>query len=200
MSKLEITTAEVFVPLLVPSRYKGAHGGRGSAKSHFFAESIIEFCLMVSGARVVCVREVQRSLKQSVKRLIEDKITKFGVGSQFGVLSDSIKTPGGGIILFQGMADHTAETVKSLEGFDIAYWEEAQSATARSLELLRPTIRGSERMLALGRQSELWFAWNPKSEHDPIDRLLRGANVPKNTIVVEYNWRDNPFFPEELED
>ena len=121
----------------------------------------------------------------------------MGVGQHFDVLFDTIITPGKGIILFQGMADHTAESIKSLEGFDIAYVEEAQTLTARSLELLRPTIRGSDRMRRMGRKSELWFSWNPRNSSDPVDMLLRGAHPPKNTIVVESNWRDNPFLPEE---
>lgn len=143
------------------------------------------------GTRVACIREVQKSLKESVKRLIEDKIERLGVSSMFGIFQDHITTPGKGLMLFQGMQDHTAESIKSLEGFRIAYWEEAQSATERSLELLRPTIRAPG--------SELWFAWNPRSKNDPVDALLRGKAKPANAIVVESNYRDNPFFPPELE-
>ncbi len=169
-----------------------------SGKSHFFAESAVEHCVMVSGARVVCVREVQKSLKESVKLLIEDKIKSFGLQGSFTILNDHIVTPGGGIIVFNGMADHTAESIKSLEGFDIAYVEEAQTLTERSLELLRPTIRGSDRMKALGRKSEIWFSWNPKNENDAVDRFLRGAVVPSDSIVINSNYSDNPWFPEEL--
>ena len=106
--------------MLVPSRYKGAYGGRGSGKSHFFAELGVERCLLRHGSRGVCVREVQKSLKESAKRLIEDKIKDLGVSGQFQVMHDSIVTPGGGIIAFQGMQDHTAESIKSFEGFDWA--------------------------------------------------------------------------------
>jgi len=147
---------------------------------------------MVPGTRVVCVREVQRALKESVKRLLEDKIIAMGVGPHFGILFDTIITPGNGVVVFQGMADHTAESIKSLEGFDIAYVEEAQTLTARSLELLRPTIRK--------KGSELWFSWNPRNAADPVDHLLRGPNPPKNSIVVNSNWRDNPFLPDEMEE
>lgn len=190
-SVLRIPTAKVFERLLKPSRYKGAHGGRGSAKSHFFAESGVERCVMYPGTRLVCVREVQRSLKESVKRLIEDKIRQFELGSMFSAQHDIIGTPGGGVILFQGMQDHTAESIKSLEGFDIAYVEEAQTLTTRSLEMLRPTIRKPS--------SELWFAWNPRNATDPVDELLRGKAPPDGSIVVRANWRDNPWFPAELE-
>ncbi len=191
-STQRIETARIFLPLLEPSRYKGAHGGRGSAKSHFFAESLVERCLLYPGTRWVCVREVQRSLKESVKRLVEDKIQAWGVGSEFAYRHDSTLTPGGGVILYQGMQDHTAESIKSLEGFDGAWGEEAQTMSARSLEMLRPTIRTPG--------SELWFSWNPRSAKDPVDDLLRGLNPPKDAKVVRANWRDNPWFPTELED
>lgn len=196
---LSIQTARVFEPLLAdrmpdgqPVRYRGAYGGRGSGKSHFFAELAVESCLLVQGSRIVCVREIQRSLKDSVKRLIEDKIKALGVEGKFGIYHDSIATPGDGVILFQGMQDHTAESIKSLEGFRVAYVEEAQTMTERSLEMLRPTIRTSG--------SELWFSWNPRHESDPVDRLLRGPTPPPRAIVVRANYCDNPFFPDELEE
>lgn len=190
-STLRIETPRVFLPLLNSSRYKGAHGGRGSGKSHFFAESLVERCLM-QPTRAVCVREIQKSLEQSVKRLIEDKIGQLGVGAAFGVEHDRIKTPGGGLIIFQGMQNHTAESIKSLEGYDIAWVEEAQSLSQRSLDLLRPTIRNDG--------SELWFSWNPRFATDPVDKLLRGLDKPPNAIVVEANWRDNPWFPPVLKE
>lgn len=146
---------------------------------------------MRKGSRGVCIREVQKSLKESAKRLIEDKIIEMGVSQHFRVLDTEIKTPGGGIILFQGMQDHTAETIKSLEGFDWAWVEEAQTLSAKSLELLRPTIRAPG--------SEIWFSWNPRNAKDPVDDFLCGPNPPKNAIVVEANYCDNPFFPAELE-
>lgn len=191
MTTLEIQTPRVFLPLLEPSRYKGAYGGRGSGKSHFFAELGVERCLLRSGSRGVCIREVQKTLKESAKRLIEDKITALDVGDQFDVTLNEIKTPGGGVILFQGMQDHTAESIKSLEGFDWAWVEEAQTLSARSLEMLRPTIRAPG--------SELWFSWNPRSAQDPVDQFFRGENPPQDAVVVRANYSDNPFFPRELE-
>jgi len=187
-----IETARAFLPLLEPARYKGAHGGRGSAKSHFFAESLVERCLMCPGTRWVCVREVQRSLKDSVKRLIEDKISGLEVGSQFGYRHDSTLTPGGGVILYQGMQDYTAESIKSLEGFHGMWGEEAQTMSARSLEMIRPTIRMPG--------SELWFSWNPRAATDPVDDLLRGLVPPASAKTIRVNWRDNPWFPAELEE
>ncbi|MCC4240368.1 PBSX family phage terminase large subunit [Thalassospira povalilytica] len=192
MTTLDIQTPRVFLPLLRPSRYKGAHGGRGSGKSHFFAELGVETALIRPGFRMVCVREVQKSLKESAKRLLEDKIRSLGVADHFRILDDRIVTPGNGLFLFQGMQDHTAESIKSLEGFDAAWVEEAQTMSARSLEMLRPTIRSPG--------SELWFSWNPRRASDPVDELLRGASVPDNATVVQANYNDNPFFPAELEE
>ena len=190
MTTLQIETPRVFVPLLEPARYKGAYGGRGSGKSHHFAEGLVEDCLMHSGTRAVCIREVQKSLKESAKRLIEDKIESLGMSQYFNVKSTEIETPGGGVIIFQGMQDHTAESIKSLEGFHRAWCEEAQTLSARSLELLRPTIRAPG--------SQLWFSWNPRSVNDPVDSLLRGPKPPADSIVVRANYSENPFFPREL--
>ena len=191
--ELTIRTPAVFFPLLDPARYKGAWGGRGSGKSHFFAEAIIERCLMVPGTRVVCIREVQKTLKDSSKRLIEDKLQTFGLGEAqgFRVLNEHIITPGNGVIIFVGMQDNNAESIKSLEGFDIAWVEEAQTLSERSLQLLRPTIRKAG--------SELWFSWNARRKTDPVDALLRGSDLPTGAVVVKANWRDNPMFPDVLE-
>ena len=151
MSILKIPTARVFEPLLKPARYKGIYGGRGSGKSHFFGELIIETCQAERGTSAVCIREAQRTLAQSSKRLIESKIVGLGLGHQFKIYSDKIATPGDGIIIFRGMQDHTADSIKSLEGFRIAWVDEAQNLSARSLSLLRPTIRT--------KSSELWASW-----------------------------------------
>tara|TARA_R110000868_G_scaffold8181_1_gene42122 strand:- start:24853 stop:26097 length:1245 start_codon:yes stop_codon:yes gene_type:complete len=190
--KLRIETAEVFKPLLQPARYKGAWGGRGSGKSQFFADLGVEQAMMIPGFRLLCAREVQKSLKQSVKRLIEDKIAAHGLRGNFNVLDDRIVTPGDGVFTFIGMQDHTADTVKSYEGYHAALFEEAQTASKRSLEMLRPTIRAEN--------SELWFPWNPRNKRDPIDMLLRGSNPPPRSVVVRANYTDNPWFPRVLEE
>ncbi len=182
----------VFRPLAAPARYKGAWGGRGSGKSHFFAELMVEHHLRQPGLLSVCIREVQKSLKDSVKRLIEAKLRQpcGGRAEGFRVYREVIQTPGDGIILFQGMQDHTAESIKSLEGFGRAWVEEAQMLSRRSIALLRPTIRAAG--------SELWFSWNPRFRSDPVDRLLRGPEVPTGALVVRANWSDNDLFPDEL--
>jgi phage terminase large subunit len=192
LSNLKIPTAKIFAPLLEPARYKGAWGGRGSAKSWFFAGLAIDRS-MDGGVRTVCIREVQKSLKDSAKRLIEDLLQRYELGTAHGfeVFSDHIKTPGNGVILFQGMQDHTAESIKSLEGFDVAWVEEAQTMSSQSLKLLRPTIRSEN--------SELWFSWNPRRKTDPVDVMLRQGNPPTSSTVVKANWSDNHWFPTVLE-
>lgn len=205
MSVLTIETAPVFEPLLEPARYKGAHGGRGSGKSHFFAELLIEDALaapgeMGEGLRALSFREVQKSLKESAKFLLESKLAKFGLGERdgFKVFSDRIQTPGDGLIVFAGMQDHTADSVKSYEGFHRAWGEEAQTITSHSLSLLRPTIRWEDK--GRGLYSQIWFGWNPRRKQDAVDQLMRGPAKPSNSIVVRANWSDNPWFPSILEE
>jgi phage terminase large subunit len=189
MTELVIETPRVFLPLLAPSRYKGAHGGRGSGKSHFFAELMIER-LIAEHIDAVCIRENQKSLDQSVKKLLEAKIDKMNAGAYFDVQDKRILGDKGGRIIFQGMQNHTAESIKSLEGYDVAWVEEAQTMSQKSLDMLRPTIRKAG--------SELWFSWNPRFETDPVDVLLRGETPPPGAVVVEANYEDNPWLPDEL--
>jgi len=116
--KLQIGTALVFEPLLQPARYKGAWGGRGSGKSHFFAELVVDEHVSGRGLRTLCVREVLKSLKESAKLLIEDKIRSLGVGHLFEVQKDRIKDIYGGFIVFEGMQDHNAEYCARSDGPD----------------------------------------------------------------------------------
>lgn len=191
MTSLRIDTAEVFEPLLKPARYKGAHGGRGSGKSHFFADLWLDENIQKK-RDFVCIREVQKDLKFSVKKLLEGKIERFNAGYYFDVQDRQILTKHGGTTIFEGMQNHTADSIKSLEDFDRAWFEEAQRASQRSLDLLRPTIRKDG--------SELWFGWNPDEPTDPIDLLLRGKEPPPNSVVVKANYMDNPWLPKELRD
>lgn len=193
MTELVLDTPRWALPLLRPARYKGAWGGRGSGKSHQFGEMLIEAHILEPNESSVCVREVQKSLDQSVKRLLEGKIEKMNAGAYFEVQDAKIKsTKGSGIIIFQGMQNHTADSIKSLEGYKRAWVEEAQSLSQRSLDLLRPTIRMPG--------SELWFTWNPREATDPVDALLRGESPPPDSVVLEVNYTDNPWFPDVLRD
>jgi phage terminase large subunit len=179
----------VFAPFHHPSRYKAAFGGRGGAKSHAFAEMLLSRS-MKQRTRAVCVREFQVSLEQSVKRLLVDKIEHYRVQDHFTVRDTYIKTPYNGIVIFKGMASYSADSIKSLEGYDVAWVEEAQSFSERSLTLLRPTIRKPD--------SELWFSWNPRHAKDPVDKLFRGGDRPPEAVVVQSNYPDNPYFPDVL--
>jgi len=150
--------------------------------------------------RAVCLREVQKSLSQSVRQLILDKIEKLGVKHLFDVPRDNesaihILTPSGersGRIDFQGLQTQTKDTIKSLEGYDRAWVEEAQSVSQRSLDMLRPTIRKPG--------SEIWFSYNPHKPNDPVDALFRGPNPPRGSVVIEVNFSDNPWLPDELKE
>ena len=181
---LRIPTPAWAVPLLEPCRYKGAKGGRGGGKSHFFAELLIESHVCNPSLQSVCIREVQNTLDTSVKKLIEEKIDRLGVGNLFDIQVNRIlDRRGKGLIIFKGMQDYNASNIKSLEGFDIAWVEEAQNLSQRSLQLLRPTIRKDG--------SELWFSWNPESDGDPVDRFF--AEPRPDAICVTCNLIDNPF-------
>jgi phage terminase large subunit len=152
---------------------------------------LVERAFAEPGFRAVCIREVQKDLGESAKRLIEDKIKDYGLGESFDCQRGQIVTPGGGVIIFEGMQDHNAESIKSLEGFDVAWVEEAQTLSVSSLTMLRPTIRKSG--------SELWFSWNPRRKTDAVDDFFRGpAGAPTRSSVVRANWSDNPWFPLEL--
>ena len=185
---LNIDTPSWSRPLLEPKRYKGAKGGRASGKSHFFAECVVEAMLLKPKTNIVCIREIQRSLKFSAKKLIEDKIEKLGVSHLFSVTINEIRC-NGGVIIFQGMQDHTADSIKSLEGFDYCWVEEAQAISKKSLDLLKPTIRKEN--------SEIWFSWNPTHTDDPVERFF---NNNDSAVVVHTNYLDNPFCPQIVKD
>lgn len=139
---------------------------------------------------MVCIREVQRDLKESSMQIMLDKISAHGLSGSFAHVGGEIRGPNDSLVIFRGMQSYNADSIKSLEGYDIAWVAEAQTLSQRSLDLLRPTIRKPE--------SELWFDWNPESEEDPIDIFLRGKDAPTDAIVRRVNWSDNPWFPEVL--
>ena len=175
--------------LLYPSRYKGAYGGRGGAKSHFFAEQLI-IRSYSTPTRAVCIREVQNTIRDSVRQLLIDKIQKLGLGNEFDVLESEIRGRNGSLIIFKGMQSYNSENIKSLEDFDIAWVEEAQTFSAQSLKLLRPTIRKDS--------SEIWFSWNPRHDTDAVDQFFRSGHQRSGMVSVNVNWPDNPWFPSVL--
>lgn len=184
MSIPRLEVPRKLIPLLEPMRYKGAYGGRGGAKSHFFAAMIIIRCLQAE-TRAVCIREVQDTIKSSVRQLLIDKINQLGVADSFDIMEAEIRGKNGSLIVFKGMQSYNADNIKSLEGFDIAWVEEAQTFSQHSLDLLRPTLRKTG--------SELWFSWNPRYKTDAVDKFFRGT-PPPNAISVQINWHDNPWF------
>lgn len=192
---LDLRIPRRMIPLLESewARYLGIYGGRGGAKSWFFADLLLARMVRNPSLSAVCVREVQRSLDQSVKRLLEQRIRDHRLEDYFDVTSTQIRSKRGvGRVFFVGLSDQTAESIKSFEGIDIGWLEEAQAISKSSLNLFRPTIRKPG--------AQIWAGWNPVNDTDPIDVLLRGTNRPENSIVVESNYYDNRWCPQSLLD
>jgi len=176
---------EAFGFLFEPARYKGAYGGRGSAKSHSFAGALVAKAAENS-LRVLCARETQRSIRDSVKRLLDDKIHDYGLGRTLTSFDNEIRgTANDSLFIFSGLR-HNISSIKSMEGIDIVWVEEANTMSQESIRTLIPTLRE--------RGSELWFSWNPGSADDPIEKLLRGKELPPGAVVREVSFRDNPWF------
>lgn len=177
-------------PLFKSARYKVFHGGRGSGKSWGVARALLILARQKK-LRILCTREVQKSIKDSVHALLSDQITALGFGADFQILETEIRcTVTGSVFLFAGLSQHTVESVKSFEGCDIVWVEEAQSVSGKSWDVLVPTIRKPG--------SEIWITLNPQLESDETyQRFI--ANPPPDSVVVEMNYIDNPWFPEVLE-
>lgn len=172
-------------PLYEPRRYKVMHGGRGGGKSHSVAQVLLE-----KGAReplrILCAREVQKSMRDSVHRLLKDYIVKMGLESFYEVLDTEIRGKNGTLIVFSGLQSHTVDSIKSFEGVDIVWVEEAHGVSKKSWDVLIPTIRKDG--------SEIWLTLNPDMDTD--ETYTRFIATPSDdTWVVEINWRDNPWFP-----
>ncbi len=175
--------------LFQPSRYKVAYGGRGSAKSWSFARA-----LLLKGInkplRILCAREIQKSIKDSVHQLLSDQIDNLGIASKYTIQQTEISGNNGTRFLFVGLSELTIDTIKSYEGIDIVWIEEGQTITERSWKILIPTIRKDG--------SEIWVSFNPDLESDPTYvRFVK--NPAPDSIVVMVNWRDNPYFNEVME-
>lgn len=186
---LEIALPEAFRPLFRPFRYKAFHGGRGSGKSHAMATALVLLCAQ-RPLRVLAAREVQRSLRDSSKRLLEDRVAALGLEGRFAVTETEIRGRNGSVVIFAGLG-HSPDGIKSMEGLDIAWVEEADSLSQRSLDVLVPTVRKPG--------SELWFAWNPRRATDPVDALFRAGPARDDALVRAVSFRDNPWFPAVLD-
>jgi phage terminase large subunit len=175
--------------LFEPHRYKVAYGGRGSGKSWSYARA-----LLIKAAnepiRVLCAREIQKSIKQSVHTLLNDQIQALGLGAFYEVLESEIRGLNGSSFSFAGLATNTVESIKSFEGCDVVWVEEAQTVSKKSWDILIPTIRKPN--------SEIWVSFNPNIDTD--DTYTRFVvNPPENAKVVKVNYTDNPWFPDVLE-
>lgn len=180
--------------LFKPSRYKVAYGGRGGAKSWGFARALL---LLAADhpMRIVCMREVQHSIKESVFELLRQQIVDLGLQSAYEPLTAKNPTDiigvNGSKFIFSGLSNQTAESLKSFEGFDVCWVEEAQAVTRRSWDILTPTIRKDG--------SEIWISLNPELDTDETWKRFV-LNPPKGAVVVEINYSDNPFLPQILRD
>ena len=175
--------------LFEPNRYKVAYGGRGSGKSWGFARA-----LLMQGTekpmRILCAREIQKSIKQSVHTLLKDQIQALGLGQFYEVVETAIRGINGTEFSFAGLATNTVESIKSYEGVDIVWIEEAQTVSKRSYDILIPTIRKPG--------SEIWVTFNPYMDTDDTYRRFI-INKPNDAVVVKMNYNDNPWFPDVLE-
>ena len=175
--------------LFRPSRYKVARGGRGSGKSWGFARALLILGVQ-NVERVLCTREIQKSIKQSVHQLIRDQIQTLGLSHFYEVLETEIRGKNGTRFYFAGLSDQTADSIKSFEGCTKVWVEEGQNTSKRSWDILIPTIRADK--------SEIWCTYNPELDTDPT-HVRFVMQPPDDCVSVIMNWRDNPWFPEVLE-
>jgi phage terminase large subunit len=189
MAEVEALFPAKLEPLFKASRYKVIRGGRGSGKSWGVARA-----LLIEGLRrplrILCTRETQKSIRDSVHKLLVDQIARLGLAGKYQIQQVQITGVNGTEFIFAGLSDLTAESIKSFEGADIVWVEEGQSVSQRSWQILVPTIRKEK--------SEIWVTFNPELDNDPTwERFVE--HPQKGTIEIEMNWRDNPWFSEVLE-
>lgn len=187
---LKLTLPIKLAPLYEPKRYKVMHGGRGGGKSHGVAQVLLDMAAR-KPLRILCAREIQKSMRDSVHRLLKDYIIRLGLTAFFEVLDTEIRGVNGSLFLFSGLQSHTVDSIKSFEGVDIVWVEEAHGVSKKSWDVLIPTIRKEG--------SEIWLTLNPDMDTD--DTYVRFIATPSgDTWVCEVNWRDNPWFPSVLND
>jgi len=188
MSKLKWQLTQKFEPFLQPKRYKVAYGGRGSGKSWSVAQLLVTKAFQ-ERTRVLCAREIQRSIEDSVIQLLADTIERMGLQAFFEVQKTQILGKNGSRFFFAGLRSNVTK-IKSFEGIDIVWVEEAESVTNQSWDTLIPTIRK--------QGSEIWVTFNPMDEFDATYQRFV-LTPPPDAYVVKVNWSDNPWFPKELE-
>jgi phage terminase large subunit len=174
--------------LFRPKRYKVAHGGRGSGKSFTFTDALIVKAL-TEKVRVLCAREFQNSISDSVHRLLSKRIEDLGLSAYFTIQRDTISSTNGSEFTFKGLR-HNSESIKSTAGINICWIEEAQTISQESLDILIPTIREPD--------SEIWMTMNPRLESDPVYRLFI-ANEHPDAFLFKVNYTENIHFPKVLE-
>lgn len=190
MSDFRLRLPKKLLPLmeLGKYRYKAVHGGRGSAKSWSAARALAALG-WDNELRFLCCREVQRSIGQSIKKLLDDQIDAMGLRSHYHSTQYSITGKNGTEFMFAGLRTNV-ESIKSMEGIDIALIEEADKVSKSSVDTLTPTLRKDD--------SEIWAIWNRRNATDPIDDMFLGGNSPPRSFVAQMNYHDNPWFPDVL--
>ena len=186
---VQIELSKDFRFLFEPKRYKVAYGGRGSSKSWSFARALlITIASSTVPMRVLCTREFQNSIDDSVHRLLADQIRALGMDDKFIVKQHEILCVNGSMVLFEGL-HRNVHKIKSLEGIDICWVEEATKVSQDSWDLLIPTIRKEK--------SEIWITFNPDQEDDPVYKMFVLGNRD-DVVLAKVNHERNPFFPEVL--
>jgi PBSX family phage terminase large subunit len=179
------------LPILQPRRFKIVYGGRGSAKSHTVAQVLLMLGTQ-RRLRILCVREVQKTLADSSMQVLRDYIERLGLGGHYQVFKNEIRGWNGTTFAFTGLKDHTADSLKSYEGVDIVWIEEAHSVSERSWNILIPTMR-KETEGPFGAGSEIWATFNPDQSTDYVyKRFVKDGDA--DALVLRMNWRDNPWF------
>jgi phage terminase large subunit len=180
---------DALIPLASPARYKVVYGGRGSGKSWTVARLLVALCV-AKPIRVLCARETQRSITESVHKLIKDQIDYLGAQEFFQITENKISCVNGSEFSFAGIRQQGVANLKSYEGVDICWVEEAQVVTKRSWDVLIPTVRKPG--------SEIWITFNPELDTDETyTRFV--LSPPTDSIVIKCNYAHNPWFPAELE-
>lgn len=196
------------------ARFKSIHGGRGSGKSWAAARALVS--LVHAGAwpgernpnatptkhLILCAREYQNSITDSVHRLITNQIYDMGLDGFFDIQQKTITSRiTGGEFIFKGL-HHNIQEIKSLEGVTIAWVEEAQATSKDSWQILIPTVRSTPKMRREGHQTEIWVTYNPYLQEDPTSQRFHDAGKLRDprALIVEMNWKDNAWFPEDMEE